>query len=380
MRIAIISNTTFNIYNFRIGLINHLISLGHRVYFVSPEDEYVPLVKAATKATYIELKSLSRKGYNPFRDLILCKEMYTIFRKLRINISLSFTIKPNIYSSFAGLFSGTKTILNMTGLGYVFMSDSFGNKVARTLYRMSLKCCDNIVFQNKSDQILLLENGFVKESKCVLINGSGISLNKYQKREPDIRPKYFTFLFIGRMLEDKGIRELIRASQSLWLEKPKFELHLVGAMDEGNPSSIQKEQMDRWLDQNVFIRYFGPKLDVIPLLQKCDAVVLPSYREGIPRVLLEAMAMRKPFITTRVPGCEDVTIENVNGLLCNVKSVPSLKAALDKMLHLTQEERDKMGQTGWELAEEKYEEKRIVKDYEILIDQISKKIKVKPEY
>lgn len=152
-----------------------------------------------------------------------------------------------------------------------------------------------------------------------------------------------------------------------------FELHLVGAIDDGNPSAVHEDQMQRWLHQNAFVSYLGEYLDVVPAIQACDVVVLPSYREGIPRVLLEAMALEKPFVTTRVPGCEDVTIEHVNGLLCEPRSVPSLKAAMAQMLDLGEEKRKEMGKAGRKLIEEKYDEVIIVREYEKLLERIKPK-------
>lgn len=371
MKIAIVSNTTFNIYNFRLGLVKFLLEKQYEVVIISPPDEYVESVKQETKATYIPLLSLSRKGYNPFSDLNLLKELYGIYRREKIGLAISYTIKPNIYSALAGYMSGTKTIVNLTGLGFVFLKNNLGNKIAKHIYKFSLRFAHIIVFQNKTDKLYFETNRLCHPDKTTLINGSGINLQNYQPAIVNKVNAPFQFLFVGRLLFDKGIREFIAACSRLHQENNTIQFHMVGGMDEGNPSAIQPEEMRTWQAENPNLIYHGVQFDVKPFINACDVVVLPSYREGIPRVLLEAMAMAKPFVTTKVPGCEDVTLEGVNGYLAEAKSSDSLFEQMKRIFNLSAEERKQLGLSGRKRAEEKYDEKMIVEDYLKLILRLS---------
>ncbi len=371
MKIAIVANTAWNILNFRLGLILFLESRGYTVVYVAPYDDAVEKIASRTTAKYIPLKKLSRKGYNPFSDLMLTKELYGIYKKEQIKIAISYTIKPNIYSAIAGFFSGTKTISNLTGLGFAFMKKSIGNNIAKYLYKFSLSLCNVAVFQNKTDKAYFEDNKLADPGKTRLINGSGINTDIYKKENPPKEGNTFVFLFVGRLLFDKGIQEFTEASAMLAHNYPDVSFHIVGALDDGNPSAVSKQQLDEWLRANNKLSYLGTHADVRPFINDCDAVVLPSYREGIPRVLLESMALEKPFITVNSPGCEDVTHHGKNGLLAKVKSAQSLYEQMLAMYLTPAGQRNQMGTYGRKLILEKYDERIIVEEYLKLVLSLS---------
>lgn len=339
---------------------------GHEVVFISPEDEYVSKMKEAIQAPYFPLQHMSRKGYNPWVDMKLVGELRRIFKEQRIDLVFTYTIKPNVYAALAIKGTATKLVSNITGLGFVFLKQSIGNSIAKVLLRNCMRSSSRVVFQNNSDRNLFISKKYLSEDKTILINGSGINLDRYQPRIKD-PSKPFTFLFIGRLLYDKGIRELIEAAYQFSKLHTQVRFHLVGSLDEGNPSAVSEDQLKGWLQNNQQLHYFGHQQEVIPFLKEADVVVLPSYREGIPRVLLEAMAMQIPFITTDTAGCRDVTVPEKNGFLVPIGDHQLLYEAMLRMYQLPEEQRIEMGVFGRKLALEKYDEKIIVQDYLKLI-------------
>lgn len=371
MKIAIITNTAWNVFNFRLGLILFLQNKGYEVIYIAPYDDYVPKIAELTNATFFPLHHLLRKGYNPIKDFLLVKEIAHILKSEKVDISITYTIKPNIYGAIAGYFTHKKTISNLTGLGFVFLKNNIGNLIAKYLYKISLSLSDRIVFQNKTDKKLLEEKNICNQSKTLLINGSGINTSKYIPTHFKNNPNEFVFLFVGRLLYDKGYREFIKAAKKLSLEYPTTQFHLVGALDEGNPSAVSQQELNANLEENLQLKYLGNQSNVIPFIHASDVVVLPSYREGIPRVLLEAMALEKPFVTVNSPGCEDVTIDGKNGLLAQVENSESLFEKMKEIYLLDTLKRQEMGTFGRKLVLEIYDEKIIVNEYLKLILSLS---------
>jgi glycosyltransferase involved in cell wall biosynthesis len=370
MTIAIVANTSWNIHNFRLGLIMHLQSIGHTVYFVSPYDEFAILVNQKTKAQHIDLNQLERKGKNPFQDFLLYKELKSIYRKYKIDIALHYTIKPNIYGALACKSAGIKCICNVTGLGYVFLKKSITNHIIKMFFKQSLNKSDMIVLQNDEDRNLMLDNHFFEESKIKLIYGSGINSKLFAPTATILNQNHFVFLFIGRLLYDKGIVELFKAFTTLSRKHPQIQLHIVGEIDNDNPSAVKHHELEKIITENSNVIYFGKRTDVRQNIDNANVVVLPSYREGLPKSLLEAMAMSKPIITTNAPGCSQLIYGNTNGYMCEVKSSADLMDKMESILLLPDETRQAMGLASRKLVLEKYDETIIVKHYEDLINSL----------
>ncbi len=359
-KVILTSNTSWSVWNFRRGLIKALIDKGFDVYVVAPEDEY-----SKNFPKFIPLKNLDRKGKNPIRDAKLLLEYISIYRRIRPDLVLNFTIKPNIYSSLACRLLSIRCISTITGLGYVFVKESLLTKAVSFLYRLSLAKNDKIVFQNQDDMDLFLKRGLVKEERVVIIKGSGIDVELFnpkvcQEKEKDT----FIFLMVSRLLWDKGVGEFVSAGRLLKeAYKEKIELWLLGPIDKGNPSSVSEEDIKKWEEEGI-IKYLGTTQDVRPFVCQADCVVLPSYyREGIPRSLLEAMAMERPIITTDSPGCREVCKDGENGFLVKPRDVESLFKAMERMYRLSGEERESMGRLGRELAVDEFGEEKVIRDY-----------------
>jgi glycosyltransferase involved in cell wall biosynthesis len=342
---------------------------GYEVIAVSPKDgKYSELLRK--EFGFFAVKNLDRKGTNPIKDLKLFFEYFLLFRKLTPNLVINFTIKPNIYGSISAGLLGIPSISVITGLGYVFIRESWLTKLVKLLYWLAFRFNRAVVFLNPED-LNTLRN--ISKEKSFLIESEGIDIKHF---DPELckeaKKDEFTFLFVGRLLTDKGIYELIKAFERLKKENPKVKLIIVGSPDEGNPNSVSKGELEKWVKEGL-IEWHGFQEDVRPFYCMADCVVLPSYREGVPRVLLEAMAMEKPIITTDAPGCRSVCVDGVNGFLVKPRDVDSLYLAMKRIVELGDEKLREFGKAGRKLAEEKYSVEKIVGEYINLIEAILSK-------
>jgi glycosyltransferase involved in cell wall biosynthesis len=369
-RIVLSSNTAFSLYNFRLPLMRALKEKGYEVMAVSPENgKYSELLRK--EFSFYAVKNLDRKGTNPIKDLKLFFEYLLLFRRLKPELVINFTIKPNIYGSISAGLLGIPSISVITGLGYVFIRESWLTKFVKLLYWLAFRFNKAVVFQNSEDMKTLEK---LCERRCLLIESSGVDLKHL---DPELckeaKKDEFTFLFVGRLLTDKGIYELIKVFEKLKKEKPKVKLIIVGSPDEGNPNSVSKGELEKWVKEGL-IEWRGFQEDVRPFYCMANCVVLPSYyREGVPRVLLEAMAMEKPIITTDAPGCRNVCVDGVNGFLVKPKDVESLYLAMKRMVELGDEKLREFGKAGRRLAEDKYSVEKIVGEYINLIEAVLSK-------
>jgi glycosyltransferase involved in cell wall biosynthesis len=359
--IAVVANTGWNIVNFRLGLINALIAKGYKVIAIAPADEYSSKI-ISTGCHYIPLKRLERKGTNPFKDFRLLLELYNIYRKESVDIALQFTIKPNIYGSLAASFAKVKTICTVTGLGYSFLNNNLVSKLARRLYKFAFKKANLVAFQNNDDRNLFTSEKLVKNQKTVIIRGSGINCEKFKPLPKSDLSTSFVFLFVGRLLYDKGVIEYLKAAEIVKDQFPEITFQILGSLDNDNPSCISLEILEDYQRKGI-VTYLGTSDDVKDKIRNSDTVVLPSYREGLPRVMLEAISMAKPVITTDTAGCRDTVVDNVTGFLVPVKNIDKLADAMIKMINLPDSERVRMGKNGRELALEQFDEKAVIENY-----------------
>jgi glycosyltransferase involved in cell wall biosynthesis len=369
-RIVLSSNTAFSLYNFRLHLMRALKEKGYEVIAVSPEDgKYSELLRR--EFSFFTVKNLDRKGTNPIKDLKLFFEYFLLFRRLKPDLVINFTIKPNIYGSISAGLLGIPSISVITGLGYVFIRESWLTKLVKLLYWLAFRFNRAVVFLNSED-LNTLRN--ISKEKSFLIESEGIDIKHFDPTLcREAKKDEFTFLFVGRLLTDKGIYELIKAFERLKKEKPKVKLIIVGSPDEGNPNSVSKGELEKWMKEGL-IEWHGFQEDVRPFYCMANCVVLPSYyREGVPRVLLEAMAMEKPIITTDAPGCKNVCVDGVNGFLVKPKDVESLYLAMKRMVELRDEKLREFGKVGRRLAEDKYSIEKIVGEYINLIEAVLSK-------
>ncbi len=333
-KIVLSANTSWYLYNFRSSTITAFKLKGYLVYCISPKDKYSELLVNELGCIWYDIK-MDNQGSNPFRDLFFCLKLFCFYKKIKPIASFHFTIKNNIYGSWAAKFAGVKSINNVSGLGTAFINNNFTSKLVRFLYKISQPFAHKVFCQNPEDYSLLIDQKLVCKNKLSLLPGSGVNIDYFHPsfKIPKQNNSKFVFLYIGRMISDKGVFELIEAAKNLFSKRQDFVLHLCGFADVKNSSAITESMLND-LSQLSYIEWLGDSNDVASVYGVSDCVVLPSYREGMPRALLEAGAMGLPSITTDVPGCKHIISSNYNGLLCSVKSVSSLTDALSKMLDL----------------------------------------------
>ncbi|TAE65790.1 MAG: glycosyltransferase family 1 protein [Bacteroidetes bacterium] len=377
MRIAIVLNTSWNIFNFRHGLVKTLLEEGHQVVAIAPEDKYSEnLVEMGCEFYAVKMQN---KGTNPFKDLQYAYQLYKIYKNAKVDIILQFTIKPNIYGTFAALPLRKLVVNNVSGLGTVFLHNNLSSKIAKFLYKLSFKFPKKVFFQNEEDLQLFVEKNLIKEKTTDILPGSGVCLDKFQAQNFE-RNKTFNFLMIARLLYDKGIVEYVEAAKKLKNLGLKVNFQVLGSIESEAKLGVSKEEVEIWQEKN-WIEYLGTSDNVSEIIKKADCVVLPSYREGTPRSLLEACAMAKPIITTDVVGCRQTVDDGVNGFLCEVKNAEDLADKMQKMYVLDNETLQKMGEASRTKVEKEFDEKivinkylNIIKSYEILQNRKLRKI------
>ena len=358
-RVVLAANSSWNIVNFRTGLIRRLKAEGYVPIVLAPYD---PAGDARIRDLEVEwiVVDIERSGLNPFSDFALLLKYRRILKRLRPCAYLGFTIKPNIYGSIAARGLRIPVIANISGLGTAFIRRGPLLALVSGLYRFALRRAALVFFQNPDDRALFIERRLVQPDKARLLPGSGVDLQRFAPGPLPEGP--VTFLFIGRILGDKGVRELVKAAQSLLQQGLEVRVQLLGPTDEGNRTSIMRAELERWMSDGV-IEYLGETDDVRPFIEKATAVVLPSYREGLPRSLLEAGAMGRPLIATDVPGCREVVEDGVNGMLCAVRDSASLAQSMKRFAELPLEERSAMGSASRRKIETKFSEDVVIGAY-----------------
>lgn len=358
-RIVLSANTSWYLYNFRRSTIKALVEQGYKVTCLSPKDDYSDKLISELYVEWIPL-NIHRHSTNPIKDLFLLYQFIHCYRKLKPIACLHYTIKNNIFGSIAAKITSCKVINNITGLGTLFIKKSFATSIAVFLYKLSNVCSDIIFCQNPVDRDFLIKERLVSKEKLILIPGSGVDLNKFNPSQKEQRSNNFRFLYVGRMLRDKGVYELIDAFNSIDQSKTPSTLYLVGFIDTDSSASISMEQIRNWTIQNSNIVWVGHSDSMAKIYANCDCVVLPSYREGLPRSLLEAGAMGLPSIASNVPGCSDVIINGYNGLLCEVKNAEDLASRMVEISSMDSEALNAIGINARNHVENKYDERIVV--------------------
>lgn len=372
MNIAIFANTSWYIYNFRLSTIKALQRQGHTVIAISPEDGYSDKLRAEG-VVHVPV-NMAGSRVNPFYELGTLTKLYECLKKNRIDVVLSFTPKANIYGSLLAGPVRAYNLANVSGLGRLFINPTPVTSIARLLYKFAFVFSEHIFFQNQDDRDLFVEQGLARPHKTSLLPGSGIDLNKFSPDSPvfeSASENSFRFLLVGRVLWDKGIGEYIEAARIIKRLYPQSQFEILGELGADNPAAIGKIQLDEWIEEGL-VHYHGYTDDVRPYLAKAHCVVLPSYREGTPRSLLEAAAMGKPIVTTDVPGCRNVVEHENNGYLCEAKSGQALASAMQRILRLTDNERIAMGQRGREKMEQEFSEEIVINAYINAIERLPK--------
>jgi glycosyltransferase involved in cell wall biosynthesis len=367
MHILMTVNAAWNILNFRRPLVEAMAADGHRITVLAPPDDAVPeLERLGCRVRPLEM---SVKGLNPLDDLKLQRRFGRIFRQELPDAVLSYTIKNNIFGARAAKPADVPFIPNVTGLGTAFLSGKLLQTVTEQLYRRSVAALPVVFFQNEDDRDLFLDRRLVKEQQARLLPGSGIDLEHFAPAVMPAPEEPPAFLMIARLLRDKGVVEFVDAARRVKARHPQARFQLLGAVGSENRSAIGRETLDAWVAEAV-VDYLGTTNDVRPAISAASCVVLPSYREGAPRTLIEAAAMTRPLIATDVPGCRAVVDRDVSGYLCDVKSAESLADAMERFLGLSPEAQRAMGVAGRRKMEREFDQRLVVDAYREALDLV----------
>jgi glycosyltransferase involved in cell wall biosynthesis len=366
LRIGVVANTSWYLYNFRRNLIRTLAADGHRVRAVGGDGEYA--LRLRDSGIDHDAVPFSGAGKHPLREASTVLALRRVFARERFDVLLSYTPKGNIYSSLALIGLPTAQLMNVSGLGRSSSSGALIERFVRALYRSTMGRATWVFFQNEDDQRLFVERGLVRPQRCSRLPGSGVDLEAFAALPP--RPQgdgRVVFLMVARLLWDKGVGEYAAAAGRLREQAPQARFQLLGALD---PAGVPGAQLGQWVHSGT-VEYLGETDDVRPFLRSADCVVLPSYREGLSRALLEAAASARPVVASDVPGCRDVVDPGSTGLLCRERDADDLARQLKAILDLAPADRQRMGLAGRAKVEREFDERLVIDAYRKRIESIA---------
>lgn len=341
-------------------MLKHLENQGHEIIAIAPVDEYTDRIPYEFHPVKIKSRSI-----NPLQHLAVLFRFISVFRKTKPDIALLYTIQPNTHGNFAASMTGVKTISNIAGLGNLFIDKRPATRVASLLYKYALKHPDKIFFQNNEDMSLFTKHGLAASNKSLRIPGSGVDTERYSPRKSSQKTEDspFVFLLATRMLWEKGVAEFAEAARQTKQKYPNTIFRLIGPLGADNPTALTRQDMDALTSDGV-LEYAGMSDSMEEVIAEVDCVVLPSYREGLPKILLEAGAMAKPIITTDVPGCSGVVDDGVNGYVCRARNAEDLGLQMQKILDMDADKRIAMGSAGRDKAVREFNQELVFSSYQ----------------
>ncbi len=362
-------NTSWNIFHFRAALIAALRKSGYPVISAAPEDAYSERLRRIVDA-HVPLP-MDNAGTSPLADALLCWRYWRILRRERPQAMLTYTIKPNVYGALAARMLGIPVIANVSGLGTAFIRTGWLTRIACVLYRLAFAKVVCVFFQNAEDREIFIARKLVAPEKALLLPGSGVDLDYFNPIHlPREEGNPLAFALIARMLRDKGVGEFVEAARMVKTKHPEVIFRLIGPSDVKNKTAIDAATLTAWVREGV-VEYAGETDDARSAIAQQDCIVLPSYREGLSRVLLEAAAMGKALIATDVPGCRQVVTHQGNGLLCAAQNAQSLAEAMLAFIAMTPEARAAMGAASRAKAEAEYGERHVIEAYLSVLSRLS---------
>ena len=358
--IALTANSCWNIVNFRSGLIDALEAAGYRVAIIAPDDAHAK--RLLHRGITLETLKIDNQGQSPRRDLELMWRYRRVLRRIEPAALLSFTVKPNIYGSLAASSLGIPVINNVSGLGTAFIAGGWLERLVTFLTRRAMRRSVTVFFQNADDRALFEARRIVSPLQARLINGSGVDLAHFSPAAPTKNVKGPVFLQVGRLLRDKGVGEFVEAAKIVRERLPDARFQLLGPLGADNRTAVPDDEVRAWVEAG-WVQYLGEKDDVRPDLAAADCVVLASYREGLPRSLIEAAAMGRPAIATDVPGCRAAVDDGKTGFLCAPRSGSALAETMLRFAALDPGARQKMGLAAREKAVREFDQALVATAY-----------------
>jgi glycosyltransferase involved in cell wall biosynthesis len=367
-KIAIIENHELGIYSIRHDLVKAIAEKYDTTVLTEVDDSF----KNADLESIVHFVDVGKAVLNPATALKYYSRLRKALLKTKPDLCLTFTIRPAIYGNLVTGRLKIPTISTITGTGPLFDSKSISYSIARWLYKRVLKKTRFVFFPNYDDLNGFVERGYIKKEQARRVPGSGINHEQFapqpSTRESDGK---FVFLYISRLIKDKGVMEFVEAASLLRDQYPDAEFHIIGPLWSGNKKSltVSANELNSWIEKK-WIVYHDKQKDVRPFMADADCVVMPSYREGMSNVLLEAASMARPLIATNVTGCRDIVEDGVNGLLCKVKSGTDLAEKMKKMMALSSAEREEMGKRGREKMIREFDKKIVIQNYLQAIEEV----------
>lgn len=346
-KVLILANNSDGLFRFRHELIQQL-KTQCEIIAATPFDNFVPELKNICDE--VIQTEFDRRGINPVKDLKLLKTYAEIVNRVKPDLVITYTIKPNIYGGLVSRFNKVPYAANITGLGTAFEQDGMIQKIVIRLYRMAMKKVNVIFFENSGNRDIFVNKTNIPSSKTYVLHGAGVNTRTYAY-QPYPHNERIKFLFIGRVMKEKGIEELLEASRRLINEGFIFHVDIVGPSEEDYMTQLEACEKEGWL------KYHGFQSDVRPFIRECDCFVLPSYHEGMANTNLECASSGRPIITSNIPGCKEAVVEG-SGFLCEPKNADSLYHAMRRMIET--DNREEMGKTGRKHMEDVFAKEKVV--------------------
>ena len=366
--VVLSANNCWNLVNFRGALLSGLQHAGYRIVALAPLDAHADELRR--RDIEVQPVPIARSGMNPLIDARLLLRYVAALRAIRPAAYCGFTIKPNVYGAIAARLTGVPAINNVTGLATPYLSEGLVWALAERLYRFAFRRAHTVFFHNEEDLEIMIARGVIRSEQGRVIPGSGVNLEHF-KPDADGRvegpPR---FLLIARAIVHKGIREYVEAARQLRAPMPDARFQLLGNPDPHNPTSVSDAEFRSWIAEGV-IEHLGEHDDVRPFIRSATAIVLPTYREGMSRALLEGAAMGKPLVGSDVAGSRELVIEGVTGALCAARDASSLANAMERIGRMSPERLADMGRAARDKVEREFSEERVVETYLRVLDEVA---------
>lgn len=354
MKILILANNDVGLYKFRKELIQELIWKGNEIVVSLPDGELISDIRKL--GVKVIITDIDRRGINPLTDLTLLLRYLRMGLTLRPDLVITYTIKPNIYGGIVCRLLRIPYAENITGLGTTFQTENLIKKIVCFLYKISCRYAKVVFFENEENKQVFLKHYLIREEQACRLNGAGVNLEEYPYTEYPDENEPIRFLFIGRVMKEKGVNELFEAARRIKKEYPDVLFDIVGPMEDEYGSVIKK------LEEDGIITYYGYQKDVRPFIARCHCFILPSWHEGMANTLLEAGAMGRPLMTSQIHGCMEAVVNGKSGYLFLKKDTQGLYKVIKQFTNLSCVDRRKMGLVGYEHIKKMFDKKKIVED------------------